>query len=122
MRYFNIKTTSPKLLWEDYPKSDRKYTSGPGYVQCPKCKGHGGWNLELNCYPLHGREDTPENRHRYAHFKASCDNCNGHGGVLAGSDDELCEHELVKVSSPSMFMHEYRCLHCDTSKVYDSSG
>ena len=53
-----------------------------GRAVCPRCGGHGGWNLRLNASPLPaGVDDTPENRHRYAHFQAACMNCNGWGHV-----------------------------------------
>jgi len=61
----------------DFPMKDIP----EGGEVCNKCKGHGGWNLELNAYPLHGKENTPQNRHLFSHYRASCSFCWGYGYI-----------------------------------------
>ena len=90
--------------------------------ECPICKGHGGWNLRLNAYPLHDREDTPENRHKFSHFKSSCGQCNGWGYVDPNSLDAICpEHEWVHLGSTGRCLHLYECKHCGKQHEVDSS-
>jgi hypothetical protein len=102
----------------DFPAKAERPAHLPGAVECPRCKGHGGWNLELNCYPLHGHESTPENRHRYAHFRASCAQCQGHGWT----NDVACIHDFHPAGSVAMFQHVHRCQKCGVEQVWDSSG
>lgn len=85
---------------------------------CPKCKGHGGWNLTLNAYPLHSYENTPENRHIHSHFRQSCFNCSGNGETL-----DTCEHEFREVPKAGLFRceHAYRCVKCGQERIVDSS-
>lgn len=89
-----------------------------GASLCPMCKGHGGWNLELNAYSLHQNENTPENRHKFSHFRSNCSQCNGYGWT----DDVSCLHEYQHVRCLAPFEHESRCIKCDKRIVYDTSG
>jgi DnaJ-class molecular chaperone len=41
--------------------------------ECPKCQGHGVWNLAISQYPRAGQ--------RYRHFQQVCDTCSGYGYV-----------------------------------------
>lgn len=105
----------------DFPKKqlDSK-TSGIGFTkECPMCKGHGGWNLRLNAYNLHGKPDTPENRHRYSHFICMCSHCYGWGYV---SPDEVCQgHEWQFVENLGRCYNRYKCIHCGKNNDVDSS-
>ena len=86
--------------------------------ECPRCKGFGGWNLLLNSYPLHGKEDTPENRHLFSHFRAMCSHCNGWGYV---SPDETCPgHEWVWEANTGRCLNLYRCTVCGKKSEVDS--
>lgn len=91
----------------------------PGHVQCPKCKGYGGWNLRLNAYPLRGQKDTPENRHRYSHFQAGCNQCNGWGFV--NKDDASCIHEWGNPINVGKCLNTYTCSKCGKKNTVDSS-
>jgi RecJ-like exonuclease len=87
--------------------------------ECPRCKGHGGWNLLLNEYPLHGKEDTAANRHKFSHFRASCSHCNGWGYVRA---DEMCAgHEWEFVRNTGRCLNLHKCKHCGKLWEIDSS-
>lgn len=87
--------------------------------ECPVCKGYGGWNLELNAYSLHNEPDTPENRHRYSHFRASCSHCNGWGYV---APEENCTgHKWIHVRNEGRCLNRYRCIVCNKETVLDSS-
>lgn len=86
---------------------------------CPTCKGYGGWNLRLNAYPLHDREDTAENRHKFSHFRASCSHCNGWGYV---HQTENCPgHEWKHVRNTGNCLNLYRCTVCGKEWEIDSS-
>jgi len=87
-----------------------------GKTVCNRCKGHGGWNLRLNAYPLHQYENTAENRHLYSHFRASCSSCWGHGFMY---DFALCTAE-GKYNGHD-FDDDYTCRKCGTHLVVDSS-
>jgi hypothetical protein len=110
---------------DDYPpliSNERGAAIQPipeGCVQCPKCLGWGGHNLEIGAYPLHGNPDTPESRHLYANFRSSCDQCNGWGYVLA--DDAQCIHEFVRHRNVGRCLNEYRCPKCGRTMTVDSS-
>jgi len=87
---------------------------------CPKCKGHGGWNLRMHAYPLPaGVADTPQTRHSYAHFRQSCGHCNGWGYV---SPDETCTgHEWENPVSMGRCLTRYTCSKCGQVREFDSS-
>ena len=88
-------------------------------VECPKCHGHGKWNLKLDAYGT-GK-----------HFQASCGQCNGWGYVQRGSKDETCIHEFRELSQDEarkagvahygMCWHVYECNHCGKHVAQDSS-
>lgn len=112
------------------------------YKECGKCKGHGGWNLRINAYlksaqqekeireglekthyanlPLMRHDMSPELfRHYYAHFRASCDNCNGWGFI---PESETCPiHKWEFHRSVAMCLTEYKCAHCGRIQSVDSS-
>jgi len=86
--------------------------------ECPRCKGFGGWNLLLNSYPLHGKEDTPENRHLFSHFRAMCSHCNGWGYV---SPAETCTgHDWKWIQNLGRCFNRYECIHCKKTSDVDS--
>lgn len=103
--------------FDDYPKMTKASFLGDDYVECPNCQGHGGWNLKLNSYPLHSMPNTPENRHRYSHFRASCSQCHGYGYT----NDLACMHEFKYKRTVGNCMNEYICNKCKVPRVYDSS-
>lgn len=88
-------------------------------VECPRCKGFGGWNLQMNAYSLHGKADTPENRHLFSHFRAMCSHCNGWGFV---SPAETCPgHEWIWEANTGRCLNLYRCTVCGKKSEVDSS-
>jgi hypothetical protein len=95
----------------DFP--DKK-TIPSDHHECLKCKGHGGWNLKLNAYPLR-EEDTPENRHLFSHFRASCFNCHGYGYTK-----DVCNHEWSDETTIGRCLHSYTCILCGKIKLVDS--
>ena len=91
-----------------------------GYtVECPQCKAHGGWNLKLNEYPLRGKENTPENRKLFSHFRASCSQCQGYGYVAPDNADHIHEWVFVKNTGNCLNLHE--CKICGRKWEIDSS-
>lgn len=96
----------------------------PGFYKnvCPRCKGHGGWNLRANAYPLHGRPDTPENRHAFSHFRCSCNHCNGWGYVDDKTAATCQGHHWVYVENLGRCYNRYKCEHCGAVNDVDSSG
>jgi hypothetical protein len=77
-------------------------------IVCPKCKGHGGWNLRLNTYGP-GK-----------HFQASCNQCNGWGYVRPGRDAE-CIHEDKHLRNTGNCLNVYGCVKCGREIEIDSS-
>ena len=96
------------------PEPDLGFT-----VECPRCKGHGGWNLRLNAYPLRGYENTPENRHLYSHFRAGCSHCQGHGYVTPENADHVHQWVFVEITGNCLSLH--RCKVCGREWEIDSS-
>jgi hypothetical protein len=98
--------------------------------KCPKCKGHGGWNLKLNAYGLPpGYKNDITNRHKYSHFRAHCDQCNGWGYT---AEPSTCIHqfdrELERVECKERGLyhagrcwHVYECGKCGKIISQDSS-
>ncbi len=94
--------------------------SSPGRLgliyECPKCHGHGKWNLRLHAY---GPGE---------HFQRSCGQCNGWGYVREA--DRSCLHEYRELSQPEcqqkgiahygMCWHVVECVHCGRQRSYDS--
>jgi len=89
-----------------------------GYKTCPLCTGHGGWNLKLNAYPMHHKENTPENRHTFSHFRSLCRNCFGYGEV---PDHQSCIHEWEWKENKGRCLNLYVCVHCQSPNLVDSS-
>jgi len=89
-------------------------------VECPRCKGFGGWNLQLNAYGLPaGEADTPENRKKFVHFRAICGHCNGWGFV---SPEETCQgHDWKWIKNVGNCLNRYECIHCKKTSDVDSS-
>ena len=87
--------------------------------ECTKCKGYGGWNLRLNAYPLHDKENTPDNRHKFSHFRASCDHCNGYGYVKP--EDATHVHQWVFVRNEGNCLNRNECEVCKKQWLIDSS-
>lgn len=109
--------------WVDYPPVERKANAYPqDTMECPRCKGHGGWNLRLNAYKLpDGYEDTSENRHKYVHFRSNCNNCNGWGYVNPNSRDATCIHDYKFLRNVGNCLNTYKCGKCGKEVTYDSS-
>lgn len=103
--------------WDDFPCVMKKPDHLLDSKICPKCQGHGGWNLKLNAYPLHHYPDTMENRHLYSHFRASCNQCNGYGWTT----DLDCIHSMTFVENVGNCLNKWSCTKCDHHVVYDSS-
>ena len=80
--------------------------------ECPKCKGHGGWNLKINCYPLHGRS------REFGHFRCVCHVCNGSGYTPT---ENPCDHDWKFEQNLGRCYNRYRCLNCNNIMDVDSS-
>lgn len=116
-KYDYLDPGHPGAFLDMEKNTDTGYIDNP--VECPKCKGHGGWNLEVNAYGP-GK-----------HFRASCGQCNGWGFVDSASTDATCEHDMREVGSAEckkrgiehwgMCWHVYECKTCGNIKAYDSS-
>jgi hypothetical protein len=106
--------------FDDYPLAP---VPPPEYgfsdTPCPTCKGHGGWNLKVNSSPLHNYPDTPENRHLYSHFRASCGSCWGWGYLAKG---QTCAHEWTRSRSIGNCLSVWTCGKCGAEREVDSSG
>ena len=90
-----------------------------GKVECAECKGHGGWNLQLNAYSLHDHADTAENRHLFSHFRCHCMNCNGWGAVEAEQGAHVHTWEWSR--NTGNCLNEYKCSGCGRVWEIDSS-
>ncbi len=112
-----------KYLTPDDPDAFRDYPMKViprGRTICPKCKGHGGWNLALNVYEMDGSlDDTPINRHHFAHERVVCTTCWGFGYLQQG---QTCAHEW---DGPERIvgrcLKEWTCSKCGMTRVVDSS-
>ena len=102
----------------DFPLKEKSSFLPSDYVSCPVCKGHGGWNLSLNSFPLHGKENTAENRHLYSHFRCSCNQCNSLGWT---SKENVCIHDMIHVAKIGACLNTYECSKCNTTMQVDSS-
>jgi hypothetical protein len=91
-------------------------------VECPMCKGHGGWNLALNQYNLPpGYSDISENRHQFSHFRQSCGNCMGWGYVSPEQAAKCNGHVWKPFQNLGRCYTRYRCIHCNQTADFDSS-
>jgi hypothetical protein len=130
MVYLDPLKDPENLVFKDFPLLEQP-TDYPYTQHCPLCKGHGGWNLQLNSYPLYNHEDTAENRHNYSHFRTHCMQCAGWGWVKPGSPDSNCIHDyneidyekclLLGVYHAGRCWHVYECSKCGKTRGYDSS-
>lgn len=99
----------------DIPKLSQPDGLGLIY-ECPKCHGHGKWNLCLHAY---GPGE---------HFQCSCGQCNGWGYVSEA--DRSCLHEYRELAQPEcqqkgidhhgMCWHVVECVRCGRCLSYDS--
>jgi hypothetical protein len=104
----------------DFPLKEKPvYKHMEHYVACPKCLGHGGWNYIINAYRLWDKEDTAENRHKHAHFRASCGQCNGWGWT--DPDNTKCLHEYKWDRNTGRCLNVHKCTKCGKEVEYDSS-
>lgn len=78
-------------------------------VECPKCKGHGGWNLSLDV------RNDPEN----PHFRMHCAQCRGHGWVRP--ENAGCAHEYRHDRMVGRCLEIMRCWKCGAEIQVDSS-
>jgi len=78
-------------------------------VLCPKCSGHGTYNLELNAYGP-GK-----------HFQGGCRQCNGWGWVRP--EDSVCVHDWKQTAHDQWrCLTNYKCAKCGVEQTVDSSG
>lgn len=115
MEYLTPESTDAFL---DFPDVDRSKWA-KNVIECPICKGHGGWNLRINAYPLHNIPNTVENRHLKANFRSSCGSCWGHGYLQPG---QTCPHEWSVGKKIGNCLHEWICSKCGIKQQVDSSG
>lgn len=93
-----------------------KYPEKKDFVPCPKCKGHGKWNLLLNEYrPAH--PGGPRQ-----HFQASCGQCWSWGFVAPNSLDATCMHDYHEIQPKERFRcsHTIECKKCGRQISYSS--
>ena len=112
-------TPNDPQAFVDFPKPPAAPEYMGATVECPLCKGHGGWNLRLNEYKLHGKEDTPENRHLFSHFRASCSQCQGYGVVKP--EDGYHIHDWKRTKNLGNCLNLYECAECGQKWQVDSS-
>ena len=87
-----------------------KYPEKNKFVPCPKCQGHGKWNLKLNAYGP-GK-----------HFQGACGQCWSWGFVAPGSLDETCLHTFKAIAPRDRFRcsHTIECTTCKRQISYSS--
>jgi len=99
-----------KDAFVDYPRQSKKLATELGLTaECPQCKGHGGWNLQLNAYPLHGKPSTKKNRHLFSHFRAGCTNCQGYGYVAPKDAHHIHKWNYVRNIGNCLNLYECEC-------------
>lgn len=114
-------TPNDEGAFEDFPLKEKPtYDFQKDYVVCPKCFGHGGWNLTLNAYNISGMPNTPENRHKHSHFRAFCEQCKGWGWT--SPENAKCLHEMQHYKNTGNCLNEYKCSKCGKIEEVDSSG
>lgn len=82
----------------------------PDYVLCPKCHGHGKWNLTVDAYGP-GK-----------HFQGACSQCWSWGWVAPDSTDTTCLHTFKEIAPDQPFRcwHTVQCTQCGTKRSYSS--
>lgn len=103
----------------DFPGIMLKPDHMPNSCECPKCMGYGGWNLKINAYPLHFREDTSENRHKFSHFRQCCYHCYGWGWVNEEDANHVHDWQFKENLGNCLNLHE--CSICGKQWQIDSS-
>jgi len=103
--------------FQDIPKMEKPQDYPSVSHECPKCKGHGKWNLTVDAY-------GPG-----THFQQCCGQCNGWGWVAEA--DLTCMHEYAEISQAQCkkrgiqhwgsCWHVYACTKCDRITAHDSS-
>jgi len=116
--------TQPKYMDHTHPDAFVDWAKrSPEYgmtKECPRCKGYGGWNLQLNAYKLReGMADTQDTRHLFCHFRQHCGTCNGWGYVHPNMN--CTGHDWVFVQNLGRCYNRYKCKHCDAISDVDSS-
>src|SRR5271156_792725 len=107
MGYLTGDSPDAFLDWPE-PKPKAKDSNS---VLCPVCKGYGGWNLRVRAYGLpKGLADTPENRHKYVHFRATCNQCHTYG--LVSPEDAKCIHQMNWECKLGNCYNRYKCTKC----------
>lgn len=76
------------------------------YKHCPKCAGHGRWNLRVDAYGP-GR-----------HFVGVCDHCSGWG--LVDVNQTCVNHNWKHTANLGRCYNEYTCTHCGAVSRVDS--
>jgi hypothetical protein len=109
-----LKPTDPDAFL-DFPKK-RKIPKDKKV--CPQCFGHGGWNLKISAYPLFKQRNTAANRHKFSHFRAGCNCCNGWGYVDLSLDHI---HDWKFSRQLGNCYKEYKCSVCGKIDKVDSS-
>ena len=87
-----------------------KYPEKTQFVPCPKCHGHGKWNLTLNAYGP-GK-----------HFQQACGQCWSWGFVKPDSLDATCMHDFHEIKPIERFRcsHTIECKKCGRQISYSS--
>ena len=102
------KLPMPGTLYDDL----KAYTA-----ECPQCRGYGGWNLELNAYPVRDKHGIEIGR---KHFQSHCSHCNGWGWVEPKDAGHV--HDWQHVRRMGNCLNLFVCLICKKTIEVDSSG
>ena len=117
-RYLTDATDFTDLVVLDRPDTRFSGMIGP-WAHCPKCHGHGRWNLRLDAFgPKPG---DPSGKRQ--HLQASCSQCWGWGWVKTTDFRDMhCLHEFTEVAPDQPFRcwHTIQCTKCGTRRSYSS--
>ena len=105
MKY--LEPTDPDAF-VDYPKMEYNPKMSWNDTECPKCFGHGGWNLSISQPHFHT-----------SHFRAHCNQCHGNGWLPAANT--ACIHDLKWVKNIGNCLNLYGCIKCEHTEEWDSS-